>query len=149
MNCEWLGERVAAPDLKTITKNAITKKAAKPWGPNSTFRFPARGGTGAIWTGIAKTLPIDKTRFGSSHEVLRVNALSRTVLLRNGQTIGYKKLISTLAIDQLAERIGDPEMISLSRSLFYASTYVIGIGFRGHRPDRVGTKCWVGVTLQA
>src|SRR5271170_6790394 len=63
MQCAWLGERVAAPDLKTVTKNVILQKTAGNWGPNATFRFPARDGTGGIWIAVANTLPKQKKRF--------------------------------------------------------------------------------------
>lgn len=148
MQCAWLGERVAAPDVKAVTRNAIIKKTATDWGPNSTFRFPRHGGTGAIWKEIAKTLPKDNTRFGAEGEVCKVDSGTRTVTLKNGQTIGYSKLISTMAVDHLAELMGDRDMISLSKELFYTSSYVIGIGFRGHRPERVGHKCWVSLVTK-
>lgn len=143
MQCAWLGERVAAPDVKTVTRNAILRKTATDWGPNSVFRFPRHGATGAIWKGIAKTLPEKNCRFGAHGEVIKINADAKIVTLKSGQTVGYSKLISTLPVDQLAELIGDSEIITLSKELFYTSTYVIGVGFRGHRPEKVGHKCWV------
>jgi protoporphyrinogen oxidase len=143
MQCSWLGERVAAPDLKAVIKNVILQKTAGNWGPNATFRFPARGGTGAIWTSVANTLPRGKTRFGSRGRVSKIDAGAKFVTLEDGKTIRYKRLISTMAIDQLTEQIGDVELISLSKRLFYSTTHVIGIGIRGKRPERIGDKCWV------
>jgi hypothetical protein len=35
-------------------------------GPNATFRFPARDGTGGIWKAVAKTLPASRFRFNRS-----------------------------------------------------------------------------------
>ncbi len=55
MQCKWLGERVAAPNLRIVIGNALARKEAGNWGPNATFRFPKKGGTGGIWT--AKTRP--------------------------------------------------------------------------------------------
>lgn len=143
MQCQWLGERVAAPDLKTVTKNVILQKVAGNWGPNSTFRFPARGGTGAIWIGVAKTLPKEKTRFGSHGSVSKVDAAAKTVTMSNGSKIKYKRLISTMAVDQLVESMGDERLIKMSKDLFYSSTHVIGVGIRGERPENIGDKCWV------
>lgn len=143
MQCKWLGERVAAPDLKTVTKNVILQKTAGNWGPNATFRFPAYGGTGGIWIAVAKTLEKEKTRFGSNGTVETVNPEKKTVSLKDGTNIKYNKLISTMAVDALAERIGDPEMISMTKELFYSTTHVIGVGVRGTRPERIGDKCWV------
>ncbi|KAE9365976.1 FAD/NAD(P)-binding domain-containing protein [Stipitochalara longipes BDJ] len=143
MQCAWLGERVAAPDVKTCVKNVILNKTAGNWGPNATFRFPARDGTGGIWIAVANTLPKEKTRFGKQGEVSKVNAKAHTVTLKSGKTIGYKKLITTMAVDQLVEQMEDKELITLSKGLFYSSTHVIGVGIRGERPERIGDKCWL------
>ncbi|OBT66393.1 hypothetical protein VE03_04916 [Pseudogymnoascus sp. 23342-1-I1] len=143
MQCQWLGERVAAPDLKTVTKNVILQKVAGNWGPNSTFRFPARGGTGAIWIGVANTLPKEKTRFGPRGSVKKVDAGAKTVTMSNGSKIRYKRLISTMAVDQLVESMGDERLMKMSKDLFYSSTHVIGVGIRGERPENIGDKCWL------
>ena len=143
MQCQWLGERVAAPDLKTVTRNVILQKTAGNWGPNATFRFPARDGTGGIWIAVAKTLPKEKTRFGKTGAVTKVDADKKEVQLADGTTVGYQRLISTMAVDSLTRFIGDQKLISLSKELFYSSTHVIGVGIRGERPERIGDKCWL------
>lgn len=143
MQCQWLGERVAAPDLKTVTKNVILQKTAGNWGPNATFRFPARGGTGGIWIAVANTLPNEKTRFGKNGTVTKVDADNKLVHLQDGTTIGYQKLVSTMPVDSLVEKMGDKEMVSLSKGLYFSSTHIVGIGVRGERPERIGDKCWV------
>jgi protoporphyrinogen oxidase len=143
MQCQWLGERVAAPDLKTVTRNVILGKVAGNWGPNATFRFPARGGTGGIWIAVADTLPAEKKRFGKRGAVKQVDAENRIVHLEDGTSIGYSKLVSTMAVDLLAEKMGDQELVDISKGLFYSSTHIIGVGIRGERPERIGDKCWV------
>ncbi|KAK5169268.1 hypothetical protein LTR04_005912 [Oleoguttula sp. CCFEE 6159] len=143
MQCAWLGERVAAPDLKSVTKNVILQKTAGNWGPNATFRFPAVGGTGAIWIAVANTLAKKNTRFGERGAVKKVDADNKRVMLQDGTTIKYDKLISTMAVDSLVEHMGDQELVNLSKGLFYSSTHVIGVGIRGERPERIGDKCWL------
>lgn len=143
MQCAWLGERVAAPDAKTVVRNTILGKVAGNWGPNATFRFPARDGTGGIWIAVANTLPKEKTLFGKEGEVTKVDAKAHTVTLKSGKKIAYKKLITTMAVDQLVEQMEDEELITISKELYFSSTNVIGVGIRGERPDRIGDKCWV------
>jgi protoporphyrinogen oxidase len=143
MQCQWLGERVAAPDVKTVTRNVILQKTAGNWGPNATFRFPARDGTGGIWIAVAKTLPKEKTRFGKTGTVTKVEAEKKEVELADGTTVRYQRLISTMAVDALAQFIGDQKLISLTKELFFSSTHVIGVGIRGERPERIGDKCWL------
>ena len=147
MQCEWLGERVAAPNVKLVAKNIILGKVAGNWGPNATFRFPARDGTGGIWIAVANTRPKEKKRFGKTGEVVKVDADAKVVTLADGSTIGYGKLINTMAVDQLAEKTGNQELVNISKGLYYSTTHVIGVGLRGSRPDRIGDKCWVSAPL--
>ncbi|KAK8060937.1 hypothetical protein PG996_010867 [Apiospora saccharicola] len=144
MNATWVGERVAAPNVKLLVRNAVLGKIAGGWGPNSTFRFPAHGGTGGIWIGLAKTLQAEKTRFGSGKgTVTRVDAERKKVHLKDGTVVNYGSLISTMAIDRLAEAMGDTKLQQMCKPLFYSSTNVIGVGIRGERPNRIGDKCWL------
>ena len=143
MQCAWLGERVAAPDLQTVTKNIILNKVAGNWGPNATFRFPAKGGTGAIWIGVANTLPKTNCIFGKNGGIEKIKPDMKTVIMSDGSTIRYKKLISTMAVDALCEKMEDQSLVDLSKQLYYSTTHVVGIGIRGERPDRIGDKCWL------
>ncbi|CCX32249.1 hypothetical protein FPQ18DRAFT_313936 [Pyronema domesticum] len=143
MQCEWLGERVAAPDLKTVTKNVILNKTAGNWGPNATFRFPANGGTGGIWISVASTLPQEKLLLGEKGTVTGVDADAKTVTTKDGKKIKYNKLISTMAVDHLAAAMGDNELVELGKKLTFSSTHVVGVGIRGTRPENIGDKCWL------
>jgi protoporphyrinogen oxidase len=143
MQCAWLGERVAAPNVKLVTSNAIQGRTAGNWGPNATFRFPANGGTGGIWIAVAKTLPKENTRFGKHGQVEKVDADNKKVKLSDGTTVHYEKLVTTMNVDQLAERMDNQELVKLSKGLFYSSTHVVGVGIRGARPAAIGDKCWV------
>lgn len=150
MQCQWLGERVAAPDLKKVTKNVILNKTAGNWGPNATFRFPAHGGTGGIWKAVAKTLPQNKFLLDTT--VVKVDVENKTVELGNGNRIAYRKLVSTMPVDELSSMISaapttlKPVQDGV-KELYYSSTHVVGIGIRGTRPDRIGDKCWVSFPL--
>ncbi|KAI0413514.1 FAD/NAD(P)-binding domain-containing protein [Xylaria grammica] len=143
MNATWVGERVAAPNAKLLTRNVVLNKVAGNWGPNATFRFPAHGGTGGIWIAVARTLSRENTRFGAHGTVTRVDAQEKRVYLKDGTVVNYGSLISTMAIDHLAESMGDAQLQQMCKPLFYSSTNVIGIGVRGQRPERIGDKCWL------
>ena len=143
MQCAWLGERVAAPNLKGVISNVIQNKVAGNWGPNATFRFPAHGGTQGIWKAVAKTLSASRFKYNS--KVVSVHTDSKCVVLDNGERIRYEKLISTMPIDNLTRMISPPrpDLVAESQGLFFSSTHVIGIGIRGARPERIGDKCWL------
>ncbi|WWC93176.1 hypothetical protein V866_000009 [Kwoniella sp. B9012] len=151
MQCKWLGERVAAPNVRTVVRNALTMQTAGNWGPNATFKFPMKDGTGGIWTAVANQLPSKRFRLSKSGEVVRVDGPSRTVEFGDGRRVKYKNLISTMALDRFLDCLdGGAEQRSVDRmrsiakdGLVYSSTIVLGIGIRGKRPDRIGDKCWL------
>jgi protoporphyrinogen oxidase len=136
MHCSWLGERVAAPDVKRALTNVILNKEDAGWGPNAVFRFPKQGGTGAIWKGVARLLPQEKQMYGSV--VVAINAENRHVTLSDGTLICYKSMITTMPLDISLKMCGAPiKTHDLKRS----SSHIIGIGVRGKCPH--GTKCWL------
>jgi len=65
-----------------------------------------------------------------------------------GTVVNYSSLISTMAIDSLAQSLGDSHLQKQLKPLFYSSTNVIGVGIRGKRPGRIGDKCWVSGLFQ-
>ena len=128
MQCEWLGERVAAPDVGRAISNVIHDKEDAGWGPNAVFRFPTQGGTGGIWKGVAALLPPERKHFGSAIAVTAVEANKRCVTLANGQTVAYDSLVSTMPLDILLRMLGKPEWAD---GLTHSSSHIIGVGIRG------------------
>lgn len=145
MQCEWLGERVAAPSLRTVVRNVVTKEAAGNWGPNALFRFPTRGGSGGIWTAVADLIPSSKFRLGESGSVKAVYPMEKIVEMADGRQVRYKHLVSTMPVDGLLDRLEgvktDGMKEAAKNGLVYSSTIVLGIGLRGKRPERIGDKC--------
>ncbi|KAJ3167417.1 hypothetical protein HDU88_002339 [Geranomyces variabilis] len=143
MQCEWLGERVAAPDLKLVTTNVVLSKTAGNWGPNATFRFPSRGGTGGIWKAVAATLPAEN--FHLSRTIVQINTETHEARTKDGTTIKFGSLLNTMPITNLTKMLvpAQEELASAASSLVYSTTHVIGIGIRGRRPERIGDKCWL------
>jgi hypothetical protein len=73
---------------------------------------------------------------------------NKSVQLGNGTRIVYRKLVSTMPVDELSSMISaSPSVLKPIHEgvgeLYYSSTHVVGIGIRGTRPDRIGDKCWV------
>jgi len=143
MQAKWVGERVAEPDLKRIIRNVILEKSDAGWGPNATFRFPAREGTGGIWKNVAKTLPQNKLRLGPNFKVMSIDAEKKTAKLADNTTIQYKHLVSTMPIPILAEVMGNSEIATLSKDLFYSTTHVVGFGIRGKPTPGATNVCWL------
>ena len=49
MDKQWIAERVSVVDLETALRNILTEAKDSNWGPNATFKFPLRGGTGGFY----------------------------------------------------------------------------------------------------
>ena len=125
MSASWLGERVPAADPGRALRNALLRREDAGWGPNAVFRFPKKGGTGAIWRGLARRLPADRQRYGDA--AVRVDPASRTVVFASGRAVRYGALVSTLPLDAMLGMCGRAD---LAEGLAYSSTHVIGVGVR-------------------
>jgi protoporphyrinogen oxidase len=138
----WMGERVATVDLARVLRNLVLRKDDVGWGPNSTFRFPRHGGTGAIWRAICGKLPADRIHF--NHTVMEVRPSEKTVVFDDGTTTRYDALISTMPLDVLLRRLAPAAPLRDDAGEFvHSSSHIIGIGLAGRTPDALKTKCWM------
>jgi protoporphyrinogen oxidase len=110
-------------------------------GPNATFRFPARGGTGGIWKAVAKTIPSERFQYKTTVE--RIEGKNKIAHLSDGSKIQYEQMISTMPLDEIVNIIdeADEPTKKTGKELIFSSTHVIGVGLRGELPDRIGDKC--------
>jgi protoporphyrinogen oxidase len=145
LSWHWIGDRVATVDLARVVANIARNSDDVSWGPNNQFRFPRRGGTGAIWRELSNRLQRShpsRLRFGA--RVARVNTAARQVTLTDGHTIGYRRLINTMALDALV-RSSDlhRQLGSALTDLKHSATHVVGVGLTGRPPDALAGKCWM------
>jgi protoporphyrinogen oxidase len=138
----WMGERVATVDLERIKRNIEMQTDDVSWGPNSTFRFPLHGGTGAIWRSLAATLPAERIRFRSHVEA--IDASQRRIRLSDGAEAPYDVLISTMPLDRLIRSLrGGPDLSAHVPHFVHSSSHIVGIGIAGQLPADLATKCWI------
>ena len=142
---DWTGDRVARVDLPRLVRNLATGSDDVAWGPNNEFRFPRRGGTGAIWRALAARLERRHPgRFLRRSRIARVDAAAHQVHFESGDTIRYRYLISTMPLDELI-RISDfaGALGPAAGELRYSSTHVVGIALTGAPPADLRGKCWI------
>ena len=148
MDWRWIGDRVAVPDVARVRDNLRLRRDDVSWGPNNRFRFPRRGGTGAVWEALASQLTQhDGSRgrrlsFGST--VKHVDTSAHRVALADGREIRYGKLISTMPLDRLVA-MSDlaRDLGRAARDLEYSSTHIVGVGLHGAAPAALAQKCWM------
>ena len=138
---QWVAQRVSVPDLERVRESARLRKDDVSWGGNSTFRFPERGGTGAIWEAVADRVGRGRIRLG--REALAVDPAAGMVRLGDGLE-RFDLVFSSMPLDALAVRVqGLPEEVRrLCAGLRRASTHVLGIGVEGSLPEELSGKYW-------
>ncbi len=141
LNTAWVGERVAVTDLKRVLHNLVFRQDDVSWGPNNTFRFPLRGGTGAIWRACAGRLPREKLQFNTA--VTAIDPARHRLTTRDGKTIEYGRLISTVPLCDLIQMSGQAQFKPAAGGLLYSASNIFGIGLRGAPPEHLRTKCWM------
>jgi protoporphyrinogen oxidase len=147
MDWRWIGDRVAVADVERVRENIRLGRDDVSWGPNNRFRFPRRGGTGAVWQTLARRLtarPARAARLMFGATVRHIDTRDRRVALADGREFTYQQLISTMPLDrfvamsELARDLG-----AAVRDLEYSSTHVIGVGLHGAPPPSLAGKCWM------
>jgi protoporphyrinogen oxidase len=139
MSRDWIGERVSVVDFDRIKNNIVRGRDDVSWGPNSKFRFPISGGTGAIFGGIARSFR-EHIEFG--HEVEHVDFKTKKISFSNGNSANYDVLISTIPLDQFVDRCSyvPPSVSEAADKLTHNGGLIVGLGFAGKRVD---SKCWM------
>jgi protoporphyrinogen oxidase len=128
MSSRWIGERVSVVDYERVLRNVREARDDVAWGPNNTFVFPARGGTGEIYRRLAAPIA-DRIRYRA--EVVGIEEASRTVQVRGGERYSYDKLVSTMPLDRLVTALrGCPESLrDATANLWHNGVYMVGVGY--------------------
>ena len=139
MSKQWIAERVSVVDLARVERNIAEQRDDLSWGPNSTFKFPKNGGTGAIYRGIARPLA-DRILLG--HEMVAVDPEARELRFSNGRVERYDILINSSPLDLLIDALSAaPEGLrSATSGLVHNGGLIVGLGIKAARQD---PKCWM------
>ncbi|WP_428560768.1 MAG: protoporphyrinogen/coproporphyrinogen oxidase [Solidesulfovibrio sp. DCME] len=140
MSHRWIGERVSVVDAARVIKNIILGRDDVAWGPNNTFSFPLRGGTGEIYRRLAGRFA-DRVRLAAP--VARLDAAAKTVRTADGDTIAYEHVLSTMPLDILVRDVltdPTPAMVAAAGRLKHNGSAIHGLGFAGAPPD---PRCWM------
>lgn len=147
MNVEWMGERVATVNLSRIIENVILGRDELGWGPNNTFRFPMRGGTGAIWTRLAQALPEKKFQF--KKKVVAIDGEKKVISYEDGTSETYDAIVSTMPMDYLCRIVSGTKKFTReqlhekAKEFRYSSSHIIGFGIEGQPAEHLKSKCWL------
>ena len=136
MTTEWMGRFVPQTSLEQLLDGALSDKSQKV-GYNANFYYPLNGGIEALPKAFASSLP----NIHVDSEIQKIDLKEKKVTLKNGEEIGYDKLVSTLPLNALANSINNlPANIRNSiANLRYNSVFNINLGVDRDLSD----KHWV------
>jgi protoporphyrinogen oxidase len=137
LDYRWVGERVSVVSLEQAVKSICLDQDQVSWGPNRRFRFPLRGGTGAIWRSLGSRIPARNLRLSTRIE--HIDA-SHQILTAGGRKLGYDALINTAPLTWLTRTLGDGARAGGLKS---STVHVVGIGLAGQPPESIRRMCWM------
>lgn len=141
MNCRWLGDRVPEVDVDRVFANIQEGRDDVSWGPNHIFQFPRTGGTGSIWTNMAKRIGSERIRLAT--EVVALDPRAQVATLSSGEKIPYCHLISTMPVDRLIKLAGQSTLESTVKQLMHSQVQVVCVGLPFPIPERLRDKTWI------
>jgi protoporphyrinogen oxidase len=120
LTTDWMGPRMYRPKLEEVLRGALTSET-----PNvhyiQGFRYPRAGGFGAYLEKWAKAADIEL-----AHEVVSLDPREQTVGFRNGRTIGFDAVISSIPLRDLIPMItGVPDDVRAAAARLACSACVL------------------------
>lgn len=139
MDFTWIEERVSVVDINRVLKNIILKREDVAWGPNNQFKFPLYGGTGEIFTRMAREI---NGHIKYNTPVVSIDAHKKIITTKDGEQFSYKYLLNTSPLDIFTGKLSNaPDSIQAAASrLKHNSVHVSGIGINSIKND---STCWM------
>ncbi|HLG12627.1 MAG TPA: FAD-dependent oxidoreductase [Dehalococcoidia bacterium] len=140
MDKQWMAERVSVVDLESTLRNVLAEANDSRWGPNATFKFPLRGGTGGLYQPM---VPYIRDHLTLNKRVESIDNDRKVVRFSDGDEDQYDVLLSTIPLTELLPRLSaaSEEARAAARRLSWSSGLFVGLGVA--RPCPVEDKCWV------
>ena len=135
----WVDDRVALPSREESKATA----PRRPWGPNAYFRFPRRGGTGAICRALAERIGSDRIQYGC--EIERIDLNHHKAISTEGTAFSYDVLLSTMPLAELVKysRLSTFKPDVIDKLLRPVPIVVVGLGLAGPRPEELDDVTWM------
>jgi protoporphyrinogen oxidase len=128
MSATWIAERVSVVDFDRALRSVLLREDDLGWGPNNTFKFPKRGGTGEIYRRLASQLG---ERVVLGRELRQVDPARRRLRFVDGTEEEYGSLVSTMPIDLLVgATTGAPSDVrAAADALVHTGVSIVGVGY--------------------
>jgi UDP-galactopyranose mutase len=138
LTTDWVDIRHPRPSLEEVIDGALHDQK-KSFGVNAEFRYPKKGGFGAIAQSLAR---ICKDRIKCGMKVTNIDVQRKEIEFNNSSLVQYKDIISTIPLPDLLALISDAphEVRGAVKKLRTNSIFVVNIGI--NRPN-ISDKHWI------
>jgi protoporphyrinogen oxidase len=129
LTCEWLSKYVPRPSLEEVFDGAFSEQK-KEFGYNLRFWYPKKGGIQALCRSFAEKTP----NIQLNEKLVRIHLDDRTAEFESGKTVTYERLISTMPLKTLVEKVianVPDEIKQLSSKLRHNSILILNLGVKG------------------
>lgn len=135
LETKWVGNRMHSPDLEQVLKGAFETQDENFY-YTSFMKYPKKGGFRSILNKCREGLNIQFKK-----EVVKINPKTKSISFKDGQTLNYQNLISSLPLPEIVKMIDDcPQNVKeAAQNLMHTSGYMVSLGFK--RPD-VAKHLW-------
>jgi len=131
LTTDWLGNRFSIPQLDNLLKGAFVEQEENFYYTQE-MRYPQNGGYKSFLTYMAANSNIETNK-----EVNLVDITNRRIDFTDGTFCNYEKLISSLPLPELIQRIKDVpnEVTEACQKLLCTSGQLVSIGLNCEIPD--------------
>ena len=135
LETKWVGNRLHVSPLSEVLRGSYEEQAENFY-YTKFMKYPKKGGFRSILNNCRKGLDI---RFNK--EAVKINPQEKTVTFKDGTSIKYSRLISSLPLPEIVKMIDNipPEVKDAGQKLMHTSGYMVSLGF--NRPD-VAKHLW-------
>ncbi|MFA4991540.1 MAG: FAD-dependent oxidoreductase [Candidatus Omnitrophota bacterium] len=137
LTCEWLDGFVPVPDLEDAVTGAISD-SAKPYGYNSRFWYPVKGGMEELVRGFEAGVNNAKL----NKKAVTVDQRRREIVFEDASISKFKTLVSSIPLPELAGLLVNlPGEVKKAFSMLrWTSIFVVNIGIKN---ESVSEKHWI------
>lgn len=137
LTCDWLDGFVPVPTLEDTVTGAISS-SPKPYGYNSRFWYPVKGGISEVVEGFLQNV----NNVYLNKKAVTLDQHRRELIFEDGTIKRFKNLITTIPMPELSRiLVNAPTDIKKAFSVLrYTSIFVINLGIKN---DDMTDKHWV------
>ena len=131
ITCEWM-RFLPTANLEKIRQNAFQPNDDR-FGYNTSFYYPTENGIQDLADAFGNRL----TNVNLNQTAASVDLDRKVVAFQSGESIRFKRLVSTIPLKSLAYLSKQPKLIQLAQNLVNTTVHIVNVVIKGQVPEGV------------